>query len=787
MAMKSNTILNLAQEVREVEKRIPSQEYTLCKGLKQPFNNTNSGSRKIMQGIQMEQATQLLNPEVPIVSTGYENQFGELNSNFVRAEHNYVVIDKIPKFDFNPNIHYWLILLNTDTNEVTCIERIGYKHITEFYGYLYDNEFLDSLTPGDGIDKGTVMQKTISYDEYNNRAEGINLTAMYIACEDVKEDPIVISESASKRFAAPMIDKVEVRVNDNDILLNLYGQGKDYKTFPNIGENIKDGILCAVRRELKDEEALYSQSWERLKVINMADRKYNVEGQVIDIDVFCNNPEKIDTVMYNNQIKYYYEQTSNFAKKFVKAVEDWTNANKSNNVIKMSYILQKEYKRCKDIIAGKQYVYDKVFNNIVMYVYVQQNKPLERGDKVTDRYGGKGVISRVKPDNMMPHYLKNGKWIPVDVLYSKCTCFNRLNDGQVFETSITYAGWQLLQYIQENNIDSDTAYRYIWQYINLFNPEQAQELLNTYRFTYKDNKPMHMTDPTLTDEEFDRDMFVQMMLRDGYIMLCLEPISSGINIDKLAEVYKLFPFLHKYCPICVPQMDSNGNYRMVRTYRDVAVGFKYIFRLKQFAIEKFSVVSLASTNIRNENSKSRLSKTHNARFPSTPVRIFGEMEASTIGAHVGTDILYEEFLLTTASPIGRREHERLTTGDPFEFNIELNPEATSLNADIGMAYLKTLGAVLRFGKIKKFVKRPLLFEVMRFSPRLRKTVMYNVPKEYWEDREAGMKWVEEQEKKEKEIRSKPMKEVMEIVPGIKERTEEEIEYIEKKRKLGLLD
>jgi hypothetical protein len=234
-------------------------------------------------------------------------------------------------------------------------------------------------------------------------------------------------------------------------------------------------------------------------------------------------------------------------------------------------------------------------------------------------------------------------------------------------------------------------------------------------------------------------------------------------------------------------MDSNGNYRMVRTYRDVAIGFKYIFRLKQFAIEKFSVVSLASTNIRNENSKSRLSKTHNARFPSTPVRIFGEMEASTIGAHVGTDILYEEFLLTTASPIGRREHERLTTGDPFEFNIELNPEATSLNADIGMAYLKTLGAVLRFGKIKKFVKRPLLFEVMRFSPRMKKTVMYNVPKEYWQDKEAGMKWVEEQEKKEKEIRSKPMKEVMEIVPGIKERTEEEIEYMEKKRKLGLLD
>ena len=778
MAMKSSTILNLSQQVREIEQRLPSQEYTLCKGLKQPFNNTNSGSRKIMQGIQMEQATQLLRPETPIISTGYENQFGEFNSNFTRAESNYVVVDKVSKFQYYPGMHYWVILFNTDKNELTCIERVGYKHITEFYGYLYNNDFLDKLQPGDGIDKGTVIQKTISYDEYNNRAEGINLTTMYIACEDVKEDPVVISESASQRFVCPLIDKVEVRINDNDILLNLYGEGKEYKTFPNINEDIKDGVLCAVRRELKDEEALFSQSWERLKTKMMNDRLYTVEGKIIDIDVFCNNPEKLDSVMYNNQIKYYYEQTMEFAKKFVATVETFVN---KNTKVTMSYDLQKMYQRCLDIVAGKQYIHDKVFNNIVMHIYVQQELPLKVGDKITDRYGGKGVVSKIYPDNKMPHYLKNGKWVPVDVLYSKCTCFNRLNDGQVIETSITYAGWQLLQYIQEKKVDSDTAYRYIWQYIDLFNPQQANDLLQTYRFTYKDV----IADPFLQEEEFDRDLFVQGMITDGYIMLCLEPISSSVSIDKLAEIYKLFPFLNKYCPVCVPQEDSNGNYRMVRTYRDISIGFKYIFRLKQLAIEKFSVVSLASTNIRNENSKSRMSKTHNARFPSTPVRIFGEMETSTISAHIGTDILYEEFMIASSSPAGRREHQKLLTGDPFEFNVTLDKNATSLNADIGQAYLKTLGAVLRFGKIRKFKRHPMLFEVMRFHPIRKKRVMWEVPKEYWKDKKAGMKWIKEQEKKEAELNKKPQKIVMEIVPGIAEETEREIEYMQKRKKLGI--
>ena len=783
MAMQSNTVLDLSREVREIAKRLPSQEYTLCKGLKQPFNNTNSGSRKIMQGIQMEQATQLINPEVPIITTGYENQFGELNSNFMVADTNFQVLAKVTKFINKPDIHYWLILYDMNHNKLTCVERVGYKHITEFYGYLFDNSFLDTLIPGDKINEGTVIQNTISYDEYKNRAEGLNMATMYIACEDVKEDPIVISESASKRFAAPLIDEVEIKINDNDILLNLYGKDHDYKTFPDVGEEVKDCILCAIRRELKDEEALFSQSWERLKDTMMNDKLYIVEGTVIDIDVFCNNPEKLNTVMYNTQIKRYYDESIRFAKDFVDTIEQIQS--KYEVPLEMEYVLKKQYQRCVDMVNGKQYIYDRVFNNILMYVYVQQNKPLERGDKITDRYGGKGVISKVRPDNMMPHYLKNGKWVPIDVLYSKCTCFNRLNDGQVFETSITFAGWQLLEYIQENNIPLDTAFQYIYQYIYLFNPSQAEEMVESFKGL---EAKAHL-EGTYDEEDikFRRDLFVQQIIHDGFIMLCLEPISSNMNIDKLAEVYKIFPFLKKYCPICVPQQDSNGNYRMVRTYRDVAIGFKYIFRLKQFAIEKFSVVSLASTNIRNENSKSKMAKTHNARFPSTPVRIFGEMEASTIGSHIGVDVLYEEFMLVSSSPTGRRKHEELLTGDPFEFNVELDKDCTSLNADIGQAYLRTLGGAFRFMKIKKFIKHPLLFEVMSFTPQIPKQVLYFIPEEYRKDKETAMEYIRKLEAEEEEKRKIPQKNVLEIVPGILEETNRELEYKEKLRKLGLLE
>ena len=55
-------------------------------------------------------------------------------------------------------------------------------------------------------------------------------------------------------------------------------------------------------------------------------------------------------------------------------------------------------------------------------------------------------------------------------------------------------------------------------------------------------------------------------------------------------------------------IDSNGNYRFVKARRNIVVGKEYMFRLKQFAEEKFSATSLSATNIRGENTKSKANK-----------------------------------------------------------------------------------------------------------------------------------------------------------------------------------
>ena len=69
---------------------------------------------------------------------------------------------------------------------------------------------------------------------------------------------------------------------------------------------------------------------------------------------------------------------------------------------------------------------------------------------------------------------------------------------------------------------------------------------------------------------------------------------------------------------------SDGSLRYIQSRRPIVVGKQYIFRLKQYAEEKFSATSLSSTNIRNENTKSRVKKDFRELYPNTPIR-FGKL------------------------------------------------------------------------------------------------------------------------------------------------------------------
>lgn len=679
--------VNIVEQIENVKKRIRESEEVLGRGLLQPFNNTNSGSRKIMFGTHLEHRLPLMNPEVALVQTGYEAEFGEYSSSFIPADSDYMVISKIPKFSFMNEYHYFVLLLDRKRNELTVIERVSYKHITETYGYMLNNQMLDLMKPNDIITKGTVLQKSKSYDDYNNRMDGVNLITAYVSNEKTMEDGIRLSKSAAKKLSSPLLKKVTIIINDNDIPLNLYGDNAVYKMCPDIGEETLNGTLCAIRRE-KKEESLFTQSYDRLRDIMMSDEKYPLDGKVIDVNIYCNNPENLSSSYYNIQLKKYYDENIRFNTELFNSV---------NKVIeiyncKMSYDLQKLYSTSKRIISGDQYSKDRSFSNIILEIVLLEEIPIQEGDKLSDRYGGKGVVSQIVEDWQMPQ-LDNGAF--VEISFNGSTCVNRENPGQLFETSITHIGSRVIDYINLQTLHMDECLELYRQYVSAI----SKDLGNT------------VTSIIEGLNEDEQSAFINSVSCDNGIMVSIKPISESFDIDKLDELYKLFPWATQY-DISVPITDSNGNIRRVQARRPLVCGKKYIYRLKQYAEEKFSATSLSSTNIRNENSRSKANKNYKALYTKTPIK-FGEMETGDM-SHLGMEAVIINLMLHSASPHGRRLSEELLTGDPFNIDIRLDEDSKNRNVEILNAYFKTMGLKLVFEKIYKKKITPALITPAKF-------------------------------------------------------------------------
>lgn len=674
------------EKVEEAEKIIPTMEHMLGKGLLQPFNNTNSGARKIMHGVHRDHVFPLINGEKAIVETGYEIRFGDRSSSVLSTDANYHVVAKISKFSFSPNHHYWLIVEDRENKKLDMIQRISYEYITEEYGYLYNNQFVDSLYPGAYIPKDTIVQKSLAFDEYNNRKDGVNFNVAYMSLDQNMEDSIIISQSAADKLVSPLIKPVQIMINENNIPLNLYGNDNVYKCIPDIGEEIKDNILIALRKE-KKEEMVFTESVDRLRKPMMSDEKKLLTGRVIDVNIYCNNPDNLNQY-HNGQFKMYYGELQRMSAEIVTAVTPFVSQGYT-----ISYDLEQLYANSKRVMNHDQYIDKKPFSNIILEVVVLEEKGLMEGDKVSNRYGGKGVVSKIVPTEQMPIFGEENE--RVDIIFNAFTMYNRQNPGQVFELSINHIGHQIIKYIKNNNISIEQAFEMILRFVDIVVPEQSE----------------YMRSMIASMTQFEKQFFLQSIIRDGDIQISTKPISDSFDIDRLKVLYDSFPFA-THLDLKVPIKDSNGNIRFINARRKIIIGKEYIFRLKQFAEDKFSATSLSATNICGYNAKSKANKNFLELHSNTPIR-FGNMEINNLN-HLGVEPVIENLLIHSLSPKARKSVRQLYTCDPFKVDIQLDNESTNRGPEIINTRLKTIGRRLVFKKIPKLRHKltiaPISFE-----------------------------------------------------------------------------
>lgn len=195
------------------------------------FPGANNSKRTEMNTKHHSQHLVIDEPEFPLMFDGKENVVGKHSSFHMDTDKPYEVIDIIKKYDERlkgrcPIALYFLHSPKDDSYIV--IERKEVENLTENFGFSYINTYLDQSSIGDIIPENTTLYKSTSYDEYGNFGFGVNGRVIHAVHPAVQDDAIIISESFSKRMIANDVISRTIPIDDNTILLNLFGTpGKD--------------------------------------------------------------------------------------------------------------------------------------------------------------------------------------------------------------------------------------------------------------------------------------------------------------------------------------------------------------------------------------------------------------------------------------------------------------------------------------------------------------------------------------------------------------------------------
>lgn len=192
--------------------------------------------------------------------------------------------------------------------------------------------------------------------------------------------------------------------------------------------------------------------------------------------------------------------------------------------------MPKADRKCKRIwvnIQKSQDLRDPCINLKIAIKYLDENdKPekvsLKLGDKLSNRYGNKGVISKIIPDSQMP-YIKIGEkfYIP-DILLNPISAIRRTNFGQMYEMTTNFV----------RNRDKVIMNRWLKDVSNskLNEDDNINTIVNNFdtKVTFSDNKfSLKIVDQEIDLEDTKYEMYIP---KENLDIKQLEPTKEKVNI-----------------------------------------------------------------------------------------------------------------------------------------------------------------------------------------------------------------------------------------------------------------
>ena len=353
-----------------------------------PFLNSNEANRALMGANMQRQAVPLLRPESPVVGTGMEEVVAHDCGYCTYAKNagvvEYVSADEVRVKNKDGQVDIYPLIKFDKTNDETCINQKPY------------------VKKGEKVEKGDLLIDGYSCEK-GELALGKNVLVGYMNWEGYNyEDAILINERLVKD---DVYTSICLKVEELKCRTTKLGDEQITRDIPNLGEealkNLDENGIIRIGSEVRPGDILVG------KVSPKGETELSPEERLLRA-IFGEKAREVRDTSLRVQ------------------------HGKGGVVVDIQVFSRKN----KDELEPGV--------NELVKVYIAQKRKLSVGDKMSGRYGNKGVVSIVMPEQDMP-FMANGK--PLDIILNPLGVPARMNLGQVLEVHLGLVagslGWKV--------------------------------------------------------------------------------------------------------------------------------------------------------------------------------------------------------------------------------------------------------------------------------------------------------------------------------------------------------
>jgi DNA-directed RNA polymerase beta subunit len=376
----------------------------------------------------MRQAICLSHPEVPLVKSGYESTYMKYTSSVIHAKYDGKCIEKNDKY----------MVIKYINNQIDIIN-LWFKESKEFDRTLYtqlcvndDFKQNDVLAYTRNINKETcelMLGKNILIGIYSDRGD--------------YEDAIIVSESCAKKMSYTKVAHNQFVLEENEVLNTL------------------------------SDENSYIPIYENGTYVHKGDPIFNITSfDISNITAFTPINKNIlapsSGYFYS---KIYIKKETSIDTRMNKWLKEQIEITKTNEDYFKSFIPEGD----KNVFIPEYCYLDyrkkiNIKTLLIDYFIVNEEVPVSRGTKLCNRFGNKGVVSIVKPDNEMPR-LPDGRYL--ELVFNPLSPVARMNISQMFEMHIN---WAMENYISKYKNSPDEIFKEkILEFINIIDSTENKD------------------------------------------------------------------------------------------------------------------------------------------------------------------------------------------------------------------------------------------------------------------------------------------------------------------------